>query len=306
MRRGGIWFGVLALAAVAAACSSETGAGRSGATAPPRTAAAPATAETRPATDGAAPEIPAVLTVEHEVDVTAERDGVVVEVAAEEGAKVESGATLARLDSRQVESELEQARADLKISQYNVQYNEAELHASEAHLERSQMMFKDGLGSKADLDEAEFRAKGSAYDLESWKANVEKRHAQVHALELEMEKTHVRAPFSGLVSRRYVRQGEMVTKGTRCYRLSQLSPLLVEFQVPETDPHHPAVELEVSGTLVSDSNHTFEARITRVSPVVDAASGSYEVTAVVLSPSADMKPGMAVHIQWKPGPVTRH
>ena len=295
MKWTGTYVAAVLFAVAAAGCSSDP--------APERVAAAPAKPAAAPSagTGGHAAEvreIPAVLTVEHEVDVLAEHDGPVVELAADEGAKVAAGGLLARLDNRQLESQLEQARADLKISEYNVKYNEAELHANQAHLERAQLMFKEGLGSKADLDAAEFKAKGSAYDLESWKANVEKRRAEVRTLELELDKTRVHAPFSGVVSRRYVRQGDVVAKGARCFRISQLSPLLVEFQVPETDSRKPAVNQAVRGTLMSDPSRSFEARITRVSPVVDAASGSYEVTATLQSPGADLKPGMAVHIAW--------
>jgi len=307
MRRRNRGFGAigtaLLAAAVASGCSSESAERPAAAASRPAAPPAGDPAAGGPARNAAASrDIPALLTVEHEVDVLAERDGQVVELAAEEGLHVEAGGLLARLDSRQVDTQMEGARADLKISEYNVQYNEAELHANEARLERAQKMFKEGLGSKADLDEAEFKAKGSAYDLESWKANVDKRKAEIHALELEMDRTKLRAPFAGVVSRRYIRQGDAVTKGTRCFRLSQLSPLLVEFQVPETAPRKPAVDQAVRGTLASDPARTFEARVTRVSPVVDAASDSYQVTATVVNPSADLKPGMAVHVTWSNSP----
>lgn len=300
-RRWGIYLGAAVLAAGAAGCTSDSGTEHAAAAAPSRPAAPPAASASAPVQR----EISTVLTVEHEVDVLAEHDGVVLEMPADEGSNVQAGAVLARLDSRQVESDLEQARADLRIAEFNVKYNEAELHANQARLERAQLMFKDGLGSKADLDEAEFKAKGSTYDLESWKANVEKRRAQVRALELELDKTRIRAPFAGVVSHRFLRQGEMISKGARCYRVSQLGPLLVEFQVPETDPRKPAAGQVVSGTLASDGDQTFQARITRVSPVVDAASGSYEVTATLVSPGPNLKPGMAVHVSWTPAPSSR-
>jgi len=292
MKSWGMSIAVL-LAAMAAGCSSQP--------APEKVAAAPAQPAAVPVPPRAAStalEIPAVLMVEHEVDVAAEHDGEVIELAADEGTKVAAGGLLGRLDDRQVQTQLEQARADLKISEYNVQYNEAELHANQARLERAQLMYKEGLGSKADLDTAEFMAKGSGYDLESWKANVEKHRAEVRALELELQKTRIRAPFGGVVTRRYIRQGDMLTKGARCFRVSQLSPLLVEFQVPETDARKPAMGQQVKGTLLSDPNRAFDARITRVSPVVDAASGSYDVTAALVNPAAELKPGMAVRIVW--------
>ena len=300
MKSWGLCVTALLLAAVAAGCSSQP--------TPEKVAAAAAQPTVIPAPPRAAAtalEIPAVLMVEHEVDVVAEHDGEVMELAADEGSKVAAGAILARLDSRMVEARLEQARADLKVAEYNVKYNEAELHANQSRLERAQLMFKEGLGSKADLDTAEFQAKGSAYDLESWKANVDKHRAEVKSLELELQKTRVSAPFAGVVSRRYVRQGDVVAKGTKCFRLSQLSPLLVDFQVPETDAHKPAIAQPVKGTLLSDPGRWFDARITRVSPVVDAASGSYDVTAELVNPAAELKPGMAVRISW-PTPSSPH
>ena len=300
MRPWGIWLAGMILAALAAGCSSEPS--------PDQAAAAPARPATAAPAAASAPStrmIPAVLTVEHEVDVLAEHDGEIVELTADEGSKAEPGGTLARLDDRQVEAALEQARADLKVAEFNVKFNEAELHANQARLQRAQQMYKEGLGSKADLDTAEFMEKGSTYDLESWKANVEKHHAEVKSLEIELQKTRVRAPFSGVVTRRYVRQGDVVTKGTRCFRLSQLSPLLVEFQVPETEARKPAVDQALRGTLLSDPNKSFDARITRVGPVVDAASGSYDVTAALVNPAAELKPGMAVRIVWPGSAASR-
>ncbi len=296
MKCWGMFLAASLAAALAVGCSSEPGPDQAAA-APARPIPAPAAAPT-PTPVSTARMIPSVLTVEHEVDVLAEHDGEVIELNADEGSKLEAGGLLARLDDRQVEAALEQARADLKVSENNVLYNEAELHANEARLQRAQLMYNEGLGSKADLDTAEFMAKGSRYDLESWKANVEKHRAEVRSLEIELQKTRVRAPFGGVVTRRYVRQGDVLTKGAKCFRLSQLSPLLVEFQVPETEAHKPAADQPLRGTLLSDPNHTFDARITRVGPVVDAASGSYDVTAVLVNPSPNLKPGMAVRIVW--------
>src|SRR5271168_1948723 len=98
-------------AIVAAGCSSESG-GERVATAPARPAAAAPAAASAAHAAGMTREIPALLTVEHEVDVVAGRDGLVIDLAVDEGTRVESGGLLARLDPRQVEVQLEQSRAD--------------------------------------------------------------------------------------------------------------------------------------------------------------------------------------------------
>ena len=267
--------------------------------APAPAAAAPAPTRNESPSGGAAREILSVLSVEHEVDVLAQRDGMVVSLDAEEGGMVEKGAVLAHLDDRTIVGQLEKARADLHVAESNVKYNEAELKATEARLRRAQEMFKAGLNSQADLEEAEFKAKGSVFDLESWHAAVDRSKAEIRVLEVELEKTHVRAPFHGAVARRYIREGQNLLKDEKCFRLSQLEPLLVHFQVPETSPRRPAAGDRVRGEMASDAKHGFEARILRVSPTVDAASGTYDVTAALdASAGRDLRPGMAVKLLW--------
>jgi RND family efflux transporter MFP subunit len=300
MRRRELLLGAILLGVAAARCGSDAGEERASASgAKPRGTQPAAPPAERPGA-GTAREIPTVLTVEHEVDVTAQREGMVVEIALDEGVTAEKGAILARLDDRSLQAQLEKARADVHIAESNMKYNEAELKANELRYQRFKQMFEEGLGSKAELDEAEFRKKGSEFDLASWRASLEKSHAALRELEVEQDKTRIRAPFRGVVTRRYVREGQTMANGEKCYRLSQLAPLLAEFLVPEADPRRPIVGQTVRGTLAGDPKRTFEARIVRVGPVVDAASGSYDVIAELIAPSPDLKPGMAVHVVWTP------
>jgi membrane fusion protein (multidrug efflux system) len=82
-------------------------------------------------------EILTVLSVEHEVDVAPQADGVVVEILVDEGSAVEKGAVLARLDDRETAARLEKARADLKVRESQVKFNEAELKANAAAYRRA-------------------------------------------------------------------------------------------------------------------------------------------------------------------------
>jgi multidrug efflux pump subunit AcrA (membrane-fusion protein) len=93
-------------------------------------------------------------------------------------------------------------------------------------------------------------------------------------------------------------------KDEKCFRLSQLGPLQVRFLVPEGDPSKPRAGDCVHGQLLNDLRRGFEARILRVSPTVDAASGSYEVTAQLVGAGLDkFRPGMAVKILWRETPA---
>jgi HlyD family secretion protein len=283
----------LALALGVAGCGSDSSTTAQSAARP----AAPAP-ET-PKAAGSGQEILSVLSVEHEVDVLAERDGVVVEMLRDEGARVSKGTVLARLDDRELFAHLDQARASLAVAENNVKYNEAELKARQAAYRRAQEMNRLGLNSQADLEEAEFRATGAEYDLASWRAVVDRTNAEIRKLEIDLEKTRLRAPFGGVVARRYVRLGQNVLKDDRCYRVSELSPLQVRFLVPETAGRRPRVGEAVNVVAVSDSQRVYPARITMVSPTVDPASGSYDVTARLTGADlGELRPGMSAKVLW--------
>jgi len=240
-----------------------------------------------------------VLSVEHQVDLSSERDGVVTSIAKDEGAAVKAGEILGQLDDRTIQMELNKARNDLTVAENNVKFKEAELKAKGAALKRQQQLRDYGLSSEADLEAAEFQAKGAEYDLHGWQALVESSHSEIHRLEIQLDQTRLRAPFSGVVVRRYVREGQAVGKNDKCFRISQLAPLQVQFQVPEASLKRPERGAPVDLSLAGDSGRTFSARVVKVSPTVDPASDSYDVTAQLVGTGiSDLRPGMAVRVIW--------
>ena len=298
--RGGFWIATACVFLAAAGCSST-----------PATAPSPAaTAQTSaPENSGAAAEATApagaqdvlsVLSVEHEVDVRAQREGMVAQVTAEEGRQVKAGEILGKLDDREMQSELVKARADLVVAQQNVKYKQAENQAKESNLKRQRLMRAAGLSSDADLEQAEFEAKATEYEIESWNALVKSNQAQIQSLNIELEQTQFRAPFSGVVARRYVRAGQTVSKDDPCFRVSQLGPLQVNFQVPESSGEKPKVGSAVKLSIVANAKRSLTARIIKVGPTVDPASDSFDVTAQLDGNVSGLSPGMAVRVSWTP------
>lgn len=300
MKRAG-WFLTTALTIAMVGCGGSTVADNTSASTPPAAPAAKPQPADRPS--GSTPDIMTVLSVEHEVDVLAQRDGTVMETLKDEGQRVKAGEELGQLDDRAISAQLEKARADLEVAENNVKYNEAELKAKQANFRRQQQMRALGLSSEADLENAEFLAKGAEYDLKSWHAVVASNHAQIHGLEIELDKTRIRAPFAGVVARRYIRQGQGVAKDEKCFRISQLGPLQVQFQVPEMSGRTPQLGDSVELSLAGDAQRVLNAHIVKLSPIVDPSSDSYDITARVTGENiADLRPGMAVRIAW-PGPA---
>jgi RND family efflux transporter MFP subunit len=262
-------------------------------------AAAPPSTQTSSSRTNYTGDILSVLSVEHQVDVSAQRDGVLVSIATDEGKVVKAGDILGQIDDRNVQMEIIKAHDDLQVSQNNVKYKEAELRAKSASYKRQQQLRALGISSDADLEAAEFGAKAAEYDLHGWEALVESSQAEIHRFEIELDQTRIHAPFAGVVVRRYVREGQTVSKSEKCFRVSQLSPLLVQFPVPESSTRHLERGAVVELSLVGDSKRAVSARVTKISPTVDPASDSYDVTAQLTGPGiSDLRPGMAVRVLW--------
>ena len=291
---------VLALALSAVACGDSSVASNS--TDPSSNPPASHGSVAQPFSDSlshlpASPEILSVLSVEHQVDLSTEFDGTIMSISKDEGSLVKAGDILGQLDDRTLKLEFIKAQDDLKVAQNNVKYKEAELKAKSAAFDRQRLLRQMGLSSQADLEAADFGAKAAEYDLHGWEAQAEASQAEMSRINLLIDKTHLRAPFSGVVARRYVREGQTVAKGDRCFRVSQLSPLLVQFQVPESAGHRPEIGNPVNVVLLDDPNLSLAARISKISPTVDPASDSYNVTAQLKdSSSSSLRPGMAVRV----------
>jgi membrane fusion protein, multidrug efflux system len=294
-------FLAIAMALATVGCGSAPSASSSHA-APPPASSRPPSVETQtapPASPGDSGDILSVLSVEHQVDVATERDGMVISIAKDEGGVVNKGDILGQLDARSLQFELIKAQDDLLVAQNNVKYKQAEVKAKGAALDRQEQLRKLGLSSQADLEAADFEAKAAEYDEHGWEAMVESSKAEIERLQVEVDQTRLRAPFSGAVVSRYIREGQEVAKGDKCFRISQLAPLQVQFQVPESTGFRPVDGASVSIVLVEDPRRTLRAQVVKVSPIVDPASDSYNVTAELTGKGlSDLRPGMAVRVAW--------
>ena len=268
---------------------------------PAPAAASPAAAAPTAAPSPANPDellITGPLIVEHQVDVTALRDGVVASVSAEAGARVGAGAVLARLDDRQLSANLEASRAKTRGIADDLKNWEAEAQVLEADYVRAQRLFDEKLIADEQLQHAKYKAESDRWDILRVEEQLNTAKAEEHALELELEKTRIMAPFGGLVARRYVREGQSVAKGDRLFWVTAEGPLRVRFTLPEKFIGHVKKGQEMALTSLDLPKDRFAVRIVEVSPVVDPSSGTIELLAELTGPRGDLRPGMtvAVHV----------
>jgi RND family efflux transporter MFP subunit len=190
--------------------------------------------------------------------------GVVVEkIYVEVGDRAEAGQLLATLEDDEVVIRVEAAQARLDHERANFGRVEG-MHQREVI---SQAEYDQALAAKR-LAEAEFKR-----------------------AELDLQRTRVRAPFAGVVARRYVREGQVVDLGVALFRVTAMAPLRARLLVPETESASFAIgsAVELRGT----DGQIGTARVLVISPTINAASGTREVV-VDLAETGGFRPGAAV------------
>jgi membrane fusion protein (multidrug efflux system) len=243
------------------------------------------------------------LIVEHQVDVTAQRDGIVATISADAGDRVKTGTILAKLDDRQLSSNLEAARAKTRSIQADLKNWEAEAEVLKADYVRAQRLWKEKLIAEEQLQHAEYKVESDKWDILRVQEQLNTAKEEERSLELELEKTRIMAPFSGLVARRYTREGQSVAKGDRLFWITAEAPLRVRFTVPEKFIGRLKRGQELPLVSPDFPAEKHQAKIVALSPVVDPSSATIEGLAELIGPHGELRPGMSVTLHV-PNPLS--
>jgi membrane fusion protein (multidrug efflux system) len=204
------------------------------------------------------------LVAEAEADVVTKTSGVVLEIMVEEGDKVAAGQVLARLDS-------DRQRLNLKQS-------EANLRKLENDFKRQQELIERKLISQDVYDR-------SRYDLDTQRASYD-------IAKLELSYTEIRAPIGGVVSKRNVKVGNLIQLNQPLFKIDDFDPLEAMIDVPEREMRLIQAGQPVQMLVDALPDAVFAGSVARVSPVVDATTGTFRVVAQFKDDSGKLRSGM--------------
>lgn len=206
----------------------------------------------------------ASLEAERQADVVAKTSGVLLRLQVEEGDVVRAGQSLAQLDPDR--PKLEVARA------------EANLRRLENEFRRSQELFSAKLVSSEAHDRIRFEleTQKAAYDL----------------TKLDLSYTNIVAPIDGVVSARMVKEGNFIQLQSPMFRIDDFDPLLAVLNVPERELRTLRPDLKVLMLVDALAGKSFEGKVARISPVVEAQTGTFRVTCEFRDPTGQLKSGM--------------
>jgi len=218
------------------------------------------------------------LIAKAKASLAAQVDGQVTEVAVDDGSPVVVGQVLLRIDPERRDLEHRNREAGVVEAR-------AQLHEREREAERVRRLSRENAVSQSQLDEAQT-------NLELARARLAGAEAQLGLARRALADSDVKAPFAGLIARRYVSEGEFVRPGQKLFDVVVLDPVEVEFHLAEVDSGRVEVGDSVDVRVAPHPDEVFRAEVTSVSPTIDPATRTLRVKAVLPNPDGRLRPGL--------------
>ncbi|OWY24629.1 efflux RND transporter periplasmic adaptor subunit [Sphingobacteriales bacterium UPWRP_1] len=132
------------------------------------------------------------------------------------------------------------------------------------------------------------------YDLTL--TQIKSYDADLEILKVQLEKTEIKAPFSGIIGLRNVSEGAVVSPSTVITTLQQVNPLKLEFSVPEK---YFADIKKGQGIRCAFAGlpDTILGNIYVINPGIDAATGTLQAKAKINNPSNRLSPGQFANVE---------
>ena len=200
------------------------------------------------------------------VELRPDEQGRVTALLFHEGQLVTRGAPLVKIDDEVLRAEAERADADRDLAKQQ--------------LERVRRLREQNAATPADLERVEAAARSA--------------NANLAVLQLQIEKSTVRAPFSGVVGQRFVSVGDYVTTSTRLLTLQTVDPQRAVIEVPERHAVSLKLGQTVAFTVAADPTKQFAARVDFIDPVVEATNRTITVKGLAANPARVLRPGMFI------------
>jgi multidrug efflux system membrane fusion protein len=220
------------------------------------------------------------LAAVHQVNVTPDVSGRIIDIMFTAGATVKAGSPLVQLFDAPDQGDL----ASFK----------AQAIGAQLALDRAKQLASRQFGPQSTVDAAQ--------------ATYDQANAGIAKTEAIISQKLVRAPFDGELGVRHVEVGQYLTAGTQIVSLTDLSVLYANFTVTEKDSAALKVGQVVRVVVDAYPGRNFEGKINAIEPQIAADTRNIRVQATIENPEHILKPGMfattTVVLPEKPPVVT--
>ena len=224
------------------------------------------------------PRISGTLTAAAHADVRAETQGAVVAIGPELGEHVKKGALLARIEAKALGDVTSSARSGLASAQ-------AQYELAQREVQRTEALVKGGAIAQRELDRARSQ-------LTAARAQVTQARAQLASSQSQLGDATVRSPMNGVVARRAVSVGDVVSPGGQLYEVIDPSTMRLDASVASDNLSVIAPGKEVDFEVRGYPGQRFTGKITRVAPAADPVTRQIQVLVDIPNPGGKLVAGL--------------
>lgn len=196
------------------------------------------------------------------VDIRPERTGKLMQLGFKESSFVKKGRLLAKIDDKELQAERKRLEVSLDLAEKEV-------------VRGNELLKIQGV---------------SAEEMDRLNNRVEAIKAEMAVLDVQIEKSSIVAPFSGLVGLRQKSLGAYVTPNDIIVDLKQVNPLKLEFEVPEKYISQVRTNQSLSFTVVG-FDQAFNAKVYATDSEISPETRTFRVRATCANPGNRLKPG---------------
>ncbi len=200
------------------------------------------------------------------IELRPEVSGRLQQILVREGAEVQRGTALFKVDDAELKAEVARLEAEMDL-------------ATQA-LRRTRELLAGNASSEAELERAEATARSA--------------RAQLDLQQTRLRRTVVRAPFAGEVGERFVSLGDYLTNASPLTTLQTVNPHRATFDVPERYAQVLEEGQSVAFTVAAIPDRVFNGVVDFVDPRVRLPGRTITVKAVVDNSDRSLKPGMFI------------
>lgn len=247
------------------------------------------------------------VTARRDATVSSKITGKVIEVAIEEGMRVEAGQVLARLDAANLQASLHLAEAQAEALRQALEETRVRLEEARRELRRIAQLHQDRIASPADLDRAEAEVQSLEARLAKQAADVTVAKREIALWHQQIEDTVVRAPFAGIVTAKNAQPGEMISPmsagggftRTGICTLVDMSSLEIEVDVSESYINRVEPGQRAEAKLDSYPEWVIPARVIAIIPTADRQKATVKVRVAFESLDPRILPEMGVKVAFQ-------
>jgi len=203
-----------------------------------------------------------ILRPDEQVELAFETSGKIIGINFTEGTRVKKGDLLAKINDKPLQAQLEKLSAQKKLIE-------------EKEFRQKSLLTKDAISQES-------------YD--QIVTELQTIQADINLVLARISETELRAPFNGIIGLRYVSEGSYTNPSTKIARLVKISPIKLEFTIPERYADQVKIGYPVSFS-VDGSDNTYKAEVYAVDPQIEEKTHSIVIRALYPNKNEELKSG---------------